>query len=94
MLGAFAAVVRRGDPDAGAIIVKLNRLDGTCSVFAQARDGNGALVWIYAMGPDPRPEAEVDIYISRQGTYDEDLWVIEIEDREGRHPMIEPVTAF
>jgi GMP synthase (glutamine-hydrolysing) len=88
--GIFAAIVRRGDADAGAMIVKLNRLNGSATVFTQARDGQGRLGWIRALGPDPVPEAEADAYIARQSTYDEDLWVVEIEDRQGRHPMIEP----
>ena len=31
--GAFAAVRRRGAEDAGAIFIKLNRLDGTAELF-------------------------------------------------------------
>src|ERR1700686_4465287 len=34
--GAFAAVRRRGAEEAGAIFVKLNRLDGTADLFGPA----------------------------------------------------------
>ena len=30
-------------------------------------------------------DADADAYLSRQAAYDSDIWVIEIEDRQGRH---------
>ena len=35
-------------------------------------------------------ESEVDAAISRQRGYDPDLWVIEVEDKAGRHLLDEP----
>ncbi|WP_142849353.1 DUF1491 family protein [Telmatospirillum sp. J64-1] len=86
-----AMVVRRGDADAGAILIKLNRLDGTCEVLSQARDAQGNLVWMRSTGPDPVPEEKADSYIARQVTYDSDLWVLEVEDRQGRLPFLEKI---
>ena len=48
--GASAFVVRKGNEDAGAIVLKLSKLDGNCLVLNQARDGKGELVWARAAG--------------------------------------------
>ncbi len=92
VLAIPAFVVRSGDPDAGAVLVKLNRgRDAGCEVFVQARDGEGRAGWLRATGPEPVPEDKADSYISRQRDRDCDLWVLEIEDREGRMPFLDRV---
>jgi GMP synthase (glutamine-hydrolysing) len=74
-----AAVLARGDPDAGAIVLKLNARETGCTVLAEARRPDGTAVWMRATGAAPVPEADADAYIARQRNRDPDLWVLEIE---------------
>ncbi len=78
-----AFVTRRGDASAGAVLVKLNTLDGRASAWQRSFDPvTGGRVWVVlAKGAEP----DVDAAVARQGGFDPDLWVIEVEDRAGRH---------
>jgi hypothetical protein len=89
---AAAFVTRRGDPDAGVVIVKIARLDGTADVYLPARDMEGERAWRPA-AVAPMPEAEADAIVRRETGYDPDCWVVEIEDKAGRHFLTEPVLA-
>jgi hypothetical protein len=73
------AVVARGDPDSGTVLIKLNGRDDGCTVLGQARDPDGELIWMRATGSAAVAEADADTYISRQRRRDPDLWVVEIE---------------
>ncbi|MEZ5923897.1 MAG: DUF1491 family protein [Hyphomicrobiaceae bacterium] len=88
--GIPAVLVARGDADAGAIYIKLNRLDGTAEVFAPAPAGMSGLEsdrrWVRASA-GPIPEADADQVIRRQRDFDADLWVVEVEDARGRHHL-------
>ena len=85
-----AFVTARGDATAGAVIVKLNTLDGQARAFARSYDATGARVWTELSAG---AEAEVDAALARQRRYDPDLWVIEVEDRQGRSLLDEPGLA-
>ncbi|MEM8789082.1 MAG: DUF1491 family protein [Pseudomonadota bacterium] len=85
-----AFVVARGDATAGAVLVKLNTLDGAAQVWARSQGADGARVWtVLAEGA----EAEADAAVDRQRGFDPDLWVIEVEDRAGRHLLDTPGLA-
>ena len=88
--GAQAFVVRKGSEEAGAVFLKLNRLDGTCTVLSQARRGEGELVWVKPLD-DAASEEAARTYFEKQIKFDPDLWIVEIEDREGRSFVDEPV---
>ncbi len=88
--GAQAFVLRKGSEEAGAILLKLNPLDGTSVVLSQARRGDGELVWVKPLG-GPTDESKTRGYFERQVKYDPDLWIVEIEDRQGRSFVDEPV---
>jgi len=88
--GAFAVVARKGDARAGAVLVKvLNRTDGTARLYAEATRMDGERVWMQPQLTDQEPD--LDRYIERAARIDPDIWVVEIEDREGRHFLTEPV---
>ena len=76
--GRFGAVIRKGDPDAGGILVVLRGREGV-SVLSQLRSAEGELAWMRATGPAPVDDTTADAYIARQVKFDPDLWVIEFE---------------
>jgi hypothetical protein len=82
-----AALVRRGEAERGTVLLKLNQLEAGCRILSQARDLDGRLGWLAALGGKLVPEAEADAYIARAVERDPDLWVIEIEDRNGQNPF-------
>lgn len=79
-----AMVVRHGDDERGMVLLKINTLGDGCKVLIQARNLEGRLGWMPALKGELVAEAEADTYIQRQIRNDPDLWVIEIEDPEGR----------
>ncbi len=88
--GAFAMVLRKGDPRAGAVLVKLvNRRDGWSRLYAEAVRGDGERVWMRPAGSEAEPD--LDAYVERARRVDPDLWVVEIDDGQGRHFLTEPV---
>jgi len=89
--GAYGAVRRRGAEEAGAIFIKINRLDGTAdlygpapqSAFGEARPADRAFA--ACLKELPAAETEVEAFLGREIRFDPDVWIVEIEDRQGRH---------
>lgn len=76
-----AFVVHKGDPTAGAVLIKSNPLDGNATLFHRTYNGEGQRIWSELnAGAEPK----MDGIITRQRQFDPDLWVIEVEDQEGR----------
>ena len=86
--GVVAVLRRRGAAEAGAIFVKLDRLDGTASLFGPApqsllEEGGGGRLFTSLL--ENAPPLDIEERMAREGRFDPDFWLIEIEDREGRH---------
>lgn len=88
--GASAYVLRKGVEEAGAVFLKVSKLDGTCTVLDQIRRGEGDLAWIKPLG-DNVDEERARAFFERQTKIDPDIWIVEIEDREGRAFVDEPI---
>lgn len=86
-----ATVARKGSAESGTVLIKVNLLAAGVKVLSQVRDLEGRLGWLAAFKGEAVSEAEADEYLARQVARDPDVWIIEIEDREGRHGFDGPI---
>ena len=86
-----AYIVRKGDPDAGAIILVLDRFAEGCDVFTQARTIEGERGWVQAAKGKAMSREEMSAFTERQISRDPDLWILEIEDPGRKYEMDGPV---
>ena len=92
LAGAFATVARKGDARAGTVIVKaFDTTRRRARLYSEAFGADGERLWMQPV--ESEFESELDDYLQRQIRYDPDLWIIEIEDREGRHFITERVAG-
>ena len=86
--GAMAVVLRHGDDDAGAIFIKVVRADRAAALFRPAPAGLDSADydrrWVAALAGAFRPEAEIDDVLAKEVRFDSDVWIVEVEDRDGR----------
>lgn len=90
--GAAAFVARKGDPDAGAVLLKVATLDGKARLYMPALGGAGEQIFLdLSAGSLGDAEADIDAYARKRADTDPDLWIIEIEDRQGRTFLTERI---
>ncbi len=88
--GVFGAVRRRGAEEAGAVFVKAALMDGTAMLYVPAPqtvyDDSRPIERLFLpVSPQPVPEASVEERLAKEVRFDPDVWIIETEDKEGRH---------
>ncbi len=87
--GAMAAVVKHGSDEAGAIFVRVSRLDGTTDLYGPAPQASVATEdtgdRLFERLLARVPESVIDDRLRSELKFDSDLWIVEIEDRAGRH---------
>ena len=84
-------LTRKGDATAGAILIKICTMDGQARVFHRQVDLlSGGRQWVVLVEGE---EATCDASIEKQCGFDPDLWVLEVEDPQGRHFLDEPGLA-
>jgi hypothetical protein len=76
--GRPGMVLRKGDPDAGGVLVVLRGREGF-AVLSQVRAADGAAAWMRGTGQVPVDQEGADAYVVRQLRFDPDLWVIEFD---------------
>ena len=94
--GTFAVMRRRGNEEAGAVFVKIDRLDGTVELYGPAPQSAfdeahpSDRIFSPCFERQPVTDAEAEIFLGRQIRYDPDIWIIEVEDRRGA-PLLDHV---
>ncbi|MGQ0680783.1 DUF1491 family protein [Bradyrhizobium sp.] len=88
--GVFGAVRRRGAEEAGAVFVKVALLDGHAMLYApapqSAYDDSRPVERVFApVSKEPVAEQAVEERLAKEVRFDPDAWIVETEDRSGRH---------
>ena len=89
--GAQAFLTRKGDEDAGAVLIILNGMAGHSRLLTAATGPDGSRRWLMVSGPEPKTDQEIGVDVARFISRDPDLWVVEIEDRAYRAFVDEPI---
>ena len=87
--GGFATLRRRGAAEAGAVFVVLDRLDGRCALFAPgpSDEALGERRFLRAHKAECVDSAEVSARLEREVKRDPDLWIVDVERRDGIHGL-------
>lgn len=95
--GCFAAVVFHGDDDAGSIYIRVNHLDGKSTLYSPAPTGfsenSSGRSWMSALQNSPAVDVDVESYMSQVRERDSDVWLIEVEDTDGRNFLDDELQA-
>jgi hypothetical protein len=89
--GVYAVVRRRGAEEAGAVFVRVSRLDGTSDLFGPAPQSafdaapDAERAFSPSLVSQPKLDAAVETYLAREIKFDPDIWIVEVEDRAGRN---------
>ena len=74
-------LIRRGNSASGAILVKVIKTKDEVNLFHNRFDHTGNSSWVLLSEGN---EKEIDKGIDKQISFDNDLWVLEVEAKDGR----------
>lgn len=86
-----AVVARRGDADAGQVLIRRDLRGGMCEIYARTSTLDGGPAWRRASGSEPIDAEAARALIDREVGFDPDLWVLDIDDPDGRYELDAPV---
>lgn len=84
-----AFVVARGDADRGGILLKLDRFNAGIFLYERTLDFDGNRVWRQVLAGGDSAQAKTTI--EKKRSFDQDIWVLEIEDLRGVYELDAPL---
>lgn len=90
--GRVAVLRRRGAAEAGAILVKVDRLDGTADLYGPAPPSLATAMpdgidRLFAAMMRQADAPDIEARLVREARFDPDVWIVEVEDGQGRHDL-------
>jgi hypothetical protein len=77
--GDFATVLRKGDPDRGALLLVVTSRGRHIACLERQLGMDGRDLWT-AVGPsESESSADLDDFLARRTRFDTDLWLIELD---------------
>ncbi|MFA7586740.1 MAG: DUF1491 family protein [Novosphingobium sp.] len=81
--GGFAAVLRKGHPEAGTILVVVTRNGADSRVYERMPLLDGTRGWHCAKHQNDENKQEFSDYLTRRAHQDDDLWIVELDIVDG-----------
>lgn len=81
--GGFAILVKKGERDAGTILVVITENGATSRLYERMPQLDGSRAWHRAMIQDPENKDDFESYVQRRMKQDPDVWVVELDIADG-----------
>ena len=95
--GLPAVVARRGDGQAGAIFLRIDSLDGRIRLLGPApgaaSDDDGTRRWSELSPAEGMTHQEASERLQRTMSFDPDIWIVDIDSRDGSFPACGLIVA-
>ncbi|HET9810206.1 MAG TPA: DUF1491 family protein [Sphingomicrobium sp.] len=91
--GGFAAILRKGDADRGALILIIRTRGRYAACLERALGVDGLYRWT-RVGPDESTdEAKLAEFLEKRARFDEDSWLIELDIAQAERFVAETISA-
>lgn len=77
--GGFAAVLAKGEQDAGTIVLVTTENGRNTRVFERMPQLDGSRAWTCSKQEDPENKELFNQYLERRKSQDSDLWIVELD---------------
>jgi hypothetical protein len=81
--GGFATVLKKGERDAGTILVVLTQKGTNPRVYERMPRADGTREWVLSRGENTENKDEMEDWLSRRARQDGDLWIVELDVANG-----------
>ncbi len=81
--GGFAAVLAKGEPEAGTLVVVLTANGSPPRAFERMPQADGSRRWALARAESDEAPHEFAEWLARRQAQDRDLWIVELDIPQG-----------
>ena len=81
--GGFGAVIRKGEREAGTILVVLSERGGNSRAYERMPQLDGTRGWHCSQRQDNENALDFTNYLDRRADQDPDLWIVELDIADG-----------
>jgi hypothetical protein len=81
--GGFAAVLAKGEREAGTILVVVTENGENSRLYERMPQLDGTRAWHCSRTQDVENKADFEEYLDRRKTQDPDLWIVELDIANG-----------
>ena len=91
--GDFAAIIRKGDPDRGAIVLLVASRGRHLACLERILDGSGNYAWQRTGPAESASSTEIREFLAKRARFDEDSWAVELDIADAERFIAETIAA-